>query len=106
MADFITNYGIIVAYLLLAVAVIGAIGFPILEIVKNPKGAKGALIGIGIIVAVFGISYVMGSEENLSKIEITGGTARLVDTGLYAFYILAFAAIAATIYSEVSKIFK
>jgi hypothetical protein len=106
MSELITNYGIIAAYLLLAVAVVGAIGFPILEIAKNPKGAKGALIGVGLLVLVFGISYVLGSEENLSKIEISGGTAKLVDTGLFAFYILALAAVGVTIYSEVSKIFK
>jgi hypothetical protein len=106
MSELITNYGIVAAYLLLAVAVVGAIGFPILEIAKNPKGAKGALIGVGLLVLVFGISYVLGSEENLSKIEISGGTAKLVDTGLFAFYILALAAVGVTIYSEVSKIFK
>lgn len=106
MADLITNYGILVAYLLFGVAVLGAIGFPVLDVIKNPKGAKGALIGIGIIVVVFGLSYALGSEENPSKIEISGGTAKLVDTGLYSFYILSFVAIAATIYSEVSKIFK
>jgi hypothetical protein len=106
MSELITNYGIIAAYLLLAVAVVGAIGFPILEIAKNPKGAKGALIGVGLLVLVFGISYVLGSEENLSKIEISGGTAKLVDTGMFAFYILALAAVGVTIYSEVSKIFK
>lgn len=106
MAEFVTNYGIIAAYILLAVAVVTAIGFPILDVIKNPKGAKGALIGIGAIVVVFGISYTLGSEVNPSKIEISGGTARLVDTGLFAFYILSIVAIIATIYAEVSKIFK
>ena len=44
MSDFITNYGILASYLLLAIAVLGAIGFPIIELAKNPKGAKGAQI--------------------------------------------------------------
>jgi hypothetical protein len=48
----------------------------------------------------------MGSEENPSKIEISGGTAKLVDTGLFAFYILSIVAVVATIYAEVSKIVK
>jgi hypothetical protein len=106
MAEFVTNYGIIAAYLLLAVAVVTAIGFPMLDVIKNPKGAKGALIGIGLIVVIFGISFAMGSEENPSKIEISGGTAKLVDTGLFAFYILSIVAVLATIYAEVSKIVK
>jgi hypothetical protein len=106
MSDFLVNYGIIASYLLLLIATVGAIGFPILEVVKNPKGAKGALIGTGIIVVIFVISYALGNEENLSKIEISGATARFVDTGLYAFYILALVAVGATVYAEVSKIFK
>ncbi|MBP9151416.1 MAG: hypothetical protein KBF73_03955 [Flavobacteriales bacterium] len=106
MADFVTNYGIIAAYILLAIAAFGAIGFPILDMIKNPKGTKGALIGVGIIVLIFGISYALGSDENPSKIKISGGTAKLVDTGLYSFYILSLIAIVVTIYSEVSKVFK
>lgn len=106
MADFITNYGILFTYLLLAIAVITAVGFPIVQLVKNPKGAKGALIGIGILIVVLGISYALSSDVNPSKMDITPQTAKQVDTGLFAFYILAAAAIAATIYSEVSKIFK
>jgi hypothetical protein len=106
MSDFITNYGILASYLLLAIAVLGAIGFPILELAKNPKGAKGALIGVGLIVVVFGLSYALSSDVNPSKIEITPGAVKMVDTGLFSFYILALVAVCVTIYAEVSKMFK
>lgn len=101
-----TNYGILLTYLLLAVAVIAAVGFPLLQLAKNPKGAKGALIGIGLLVVVVGISYALSSDVNPSNMDITPATAKQVDTGLYAFYILALVAIGATVYAEVSKMFK
>ncbi len=106
MEDFMTNYGIIITYILLAVAVVAAVGFPLLQLAKNPKGAKGALIGIGLLVVVLGISYALSSDYNPSNMEITPEGAKQVDTGLFAFYILAAVAVGATIYAEVSKMFK
>lgn len=101
-----TNYGIIVAYILLFVAVAAAVVFPIIQLAKNPKGAKGALIGVGVLVVVVGISYALSSDVNPSNINITPEAAKQVDTGLYAFYILAIAAFVSLIYAEVSKLFK
>ncbi len=101
-----TNYGILITYVLLAVAVVAAIGFPLLQLIKNPKGAKGALIGLGLLVVVLGISYALSSDYNPSDIEISPEGAKQVDTGLFAFYILSAVAVGATIYAEVSKMFK
>ena len=106
MADFMTNYGIIICYILLAVAVLTAVVFPIIQLAKNPKGAKGALVGIGALVVVVAISFALSSDSNPSKIEITAEAAKQVDTGLFAFYILAIVAIGALVYSEVAKLFK
>ena len=106
MADFMTNYGIIICYILLAVAVLTAVVFPIIQLAKNPKGAKGALVGIGALIVVVAISFALSSDSNPSKIEITAEAAKQVDTGLFAFYILAIVAIGALVYSEVAKLFK
>jgi hypothetical protein len=106
MVDFMTNYGILITYVLLAVAVVAAIGFPLLQLIKNPKGAKGALMGLGLLVVVLGISYALSSDYNPSDIEISPEGAKQVDTGLFAFYILSVVAVGATIYAEVSKMFK
>ncbi|MCF8256960.1 MAG: hypothetical protein K9J06_05375 [Flavobacteriales bacterium] len=106
MVDFITNYGIILTYILLAVAVVTAVGFPLIQLAKNPKGAKGALIGAGLLVVVVGISYALSSPDNPSNINISPEGAKQVDTGLYAFYMLAAVAVVVTVYAEVSKLFK
>lgn len=106
MADFMTNYGIIICYILLAVATLAAIVFPIIQFVQHPKNAKGALIGIGALVVTVAISYVLASDNNPSNMEITASAAKQVGTGLYAFYLLAGIAIVAVVYSEVAKFFK
>lgn len=107
------NYGIGLTYVLLGVAVVGAVLSSILGTVRNPGGIKQAAIGIGAFIVVFGIAYVLASEDipqtslNPEEMEkITGSVSRNVGTGLIAFYILFLAAIAATVYSEISKLFK
>lgn len=107
MGDFMANYGIIICYILFAVATLAAILFPVIQLVQNPKNAKGALVGVGVLVVVVGISYALASDVPPSHLEgVTAKTAKEVGTGLYAFYILAAVAIVATVYSEVSKFFK
>ncbi|MCF8465413.1 MAG: hypothetical protein K9G41_11255 [Flavobacteriales bacterium] len=106
MADFMTNYGIIICYILLAVAVLAAVVFPIIQLIQNPKGAKGALIGVGALVLVLGISYALSSDAVPGNLEITPEGAKQVDTGLFAFYILSAVAVIALVYSEVAKLFK
>lgn len=101
-----TNYGIIICYILLAVATLAAVVFPIIQVAQNPKNLKGALIGLGALVAVLAISYVLASDNNPSNMEISASAAKQVGTGLYAFYLLAGVAVVAVIYSEVSKLFK
>lgn len=101
-----TNYGIIICYILFAVATLAAVVFPIIQLIQNPKNAKGALVGIGALVVVVGISYALSADNNPSNMEITATTAKRVGTGLYAFYLLAAVAIVSVVYSEVSKLFK
>ncbi len=101
-----TNYGIIIAYILLAVAVLAAVVFPVIQLVRSPKNAKQALIGVGALIVVVGISYALGSGDNPSNMDITEEAARQVDTGLFAFYILAAVAVLSLVYSEVAKLLK
>ncbi|MBL4585900.1 MAG: hypothetical protein JKX84_02405 [Flavobacteriales bacterium] len=106
MGDFMTNYGIVIAYILFAVALAAAIIFPVIQLARNPKNAKGALVGVVALVVVVGIAYALSSGDNPSKIEISTETAKQVDTGLFAFYILGGIAVASLVYSEVARVFK
>ena len=96
-------------YILFALAAIAAIVFPIIAMVNNPSGAKSALIGVGALVVVFGLAYVLAGDEMTPKYEefISGPEAsKRVGMGLIAFYILAIGAIGVTLFSGVTKFFK
>lgn len=96
-------------YALFAIGAASAIIFPIITMIKHPKGAKSALIGVLALVLVFVIAYALAGDEMTDKYYdfISGPEAsRRVGTGLIAFYILAIGAIGVTIYSGISKLFK
>ncbi len=96
-------------YALFFLGAVSAIVFPIINMAKNPKGAKSALIGVVALVVVFGISYALGGDEMTDKYTgfISGPEAsKRVSAGLISFYILAIASIVAAVYSGVSKLFK
>ncbi len=97
-------------YLLMGVASIAGVLFSVLNMVKNPKKAKNALIGIGVVLVICIIGYAMaGSEEHMNldgKLLADSATSKKSEGGLIAFYILAFLAIGSIVFAEVSKMFK
>ena len=96
-------------YFLFFAGAASAIILPLINLGKNPQGGKGALVGLIALVVVFALSYVLAGDEMLPKYEnfIDGPEdSKLVGMGLIAFYILAFGAIAAVVYSSVSKLIK
>lgn len=111
MVDIVSE-GLLITwcYILLAIAALSAIVFPLITMVQNPKGAKNALIGVGAIVVVVVLAYLMSSgSETLDldgKVLATASEAKWSQAGLISFYILAAAAIGSIIFSEVSKMFK
>lgn len=111
--ELMGSVGIYVAYVLIGIAVLGALFSAVLGAVKNSGNIKQAAIGFGALLVVLVISYVLAddvmpktslSAEELAKITTTD--VKLSSTGIVAFYILLLAAIAATVYSEVSRFFK
>lgn len=97
-------------YLLLGIAAVSAVAFSVLNMIKDPKKAKSALIGIVALLVVCGIGYAMsGSEEHLDidgKLLADAATSQKSEAGLIAFYILAIGAIGSIVFAEVSKMFK
>lgn len=105
------DYGVLIywCYTLFFVGALAAVVFPIIAMAKNPTGAKSALIGVGALLVVFGISYLMAGDEMTDKYAkfISGPEAsKQVSMGLIAFYILIIGAILATVVSSFSKLFK
>lgn len=96
-------------YLLIVIAAVLAIVFPVIFMIRNPKGLKKALVGIGAMALVFLIAYLIASDEVLPKYEKYGidpSIAKRVGMGLIATYLLGLGAILAIVYSAVSRFFK
>jgi hypothetical protein len=103
------DIGLYVLYGLLAVAVATAIIFPLVNSLQNPKSLIRSVVGIGIILVLFGIAYAL-SDDTLSRNAVAAGltesSVKLVGAGLIMFYIVLVGAILALIYSEISKALK
>jgi hypothetical protein len=103
------DLGFYVFYVLLFVAILCSIFFPILTAIKQPAELGKLAIGIGLIAVLFGISYALsGSEVNLKTAAAGFGetVSKLIGAGLIMFYITLVLAILALIYSEISKALK
>ena len=97
-------------YILLVIAAITAIVFPIITMAQNPKGAKNAMIGVAALVLICVVGYFMSGDEvhiNLDGDMLAdAATSKKSEAGLIAFYILGAGAIGSIIFAEVSKMFK
>lgn len=103
------DIGLYLLYALIAIAVAGAIIFPIVHAIKEPKALVRSAIGIGIVVVVFAISYALsGSEVTLkaAALGVTESSSKLIGGGLIMFYIVLVLSGVALVYSEISKALK
>ncbi len=104
------NFGIFLAYGLMAIGVIAILVFAITRMISNPAAAKNALIGLGGLVVVAGISYAVSSGEDantvFAKLEVSEGTSKTVGGGLVTFYVLMGLAVLSILYVEVTRLFK
>lgn len=96
---------------LLGLAILAAVIFPLINLAQNPKGALRSLVGLGVVVIVVGISFALSSND---PIMLPGGTdiyddafgLRVTDAGLFTAYIALGAAILVTIFGEIRNSFK
>jgi hypothetical protein len=103
------DFGLYTFYVLLVIAVLATIAFPIVASVKHPKSALGSLIGLGILAVVFGISWaISGSDVTVKQMAlgVNETTSKLIGAGLIMFYVTLFLSMIALIYSEISKALK
>jgi hypothetical protein len=108
----VVSEGLIITwcYVLLAIAALAAIVFPLITMAKNPASAKSALFGVVGLVVVFAIGYALsGGEEyfDYDGIQLANeAESKMSEAGLIAFYVLAVGAIGSIVYAEVSKMLK
>lgn len=103
------DFGLYVTYFLFFVAVAAAVGFPLINSGKSPGSFKKSLIGVGALVGLFVVSYLLtGSSvtpEQAAK-GITESSSKLIGAGLTMLYLSMAIAFVGIIYSEISKALK
>jgi uncharacterized membrane protein len=105
-----TNYILIWAAILGAIAGISALLFQLVNMIKHPKKAKGSLIGILILIVLVLLGYAFASSIPLDFTKPNPNnvpeTLKQVGTGLITMYILLGLGILSIVYTEVSKAIK
>lgn len=99
-------------YILLAVGVLSAIVMSIVNVGKNPGGAKTSLYGLAVVAVVLVVSYFL--SDSTTPVPLSGGKKMytdafgltLTDMGLYTTYFALIAAIVAVLIGEVRNSFK
>ncbi len=104
-----SNWGLIVAYILCVVACIAAIVLPLVKSFSNPKRLLKSGIGIVGILIIFGIGYAFSSNEVttiFAKNNITPGLSQSIGGMLIATYILFGLSIVGVLVNWVTKLVK
>lgn len=97
------DLGLIISYVLIVLCALAAIVIPLIQSFSDPKSLVKSGIGLGVVLVVFLIGYLLADGESDVTTE---STARLVGAGIISMYIFILIAIVGIIYTEISKIIK
>lgn len=100
------DVGLIIGYILFGLAVLGAFAFPVMYMIKHPKEAKMTVMGIGGMLVLFFIAWLLSDSEvteKYTKLNVGAGQSRMISAGLITAYIVAFATIVFTVGSTIRK---
>jgi len=86
--------------------VLAVIVLPVKAILADPKSAKNAGIGLGVLLVLFLISYMLSGGQAKEKFNISAGQSKMIGAGLTMLYLLGIGTLGLTIYSEFFKLFK
>ena len=98
------DVGLFLSYILVGVCALAAIGMPLVKAFGDPQSLKKMGIGVGAVVAVFVISYLVA--DGAAYKEASSGVSKMVGAGLITMYILTFLAIGGIVFTEIQKIFE
>lgn len=106
MVDVVLNW----TYFVLGLAAVLAVLMPLYNMIKNPKAMVRSLAGMGVVVVVILVCYIMADDTPLVTVANATfdnkASLLLSDTGLYATYFAFAVAIIAIVAGELLKVFK
>ncbi|HSV88824.1 MAG TPA: hypothetical protein VLH61_09300 [Bacteroidales bacterium] len=106
MSDTLISIGLYVTYFLVVLAVVSTVVFGLMQIVRNFKKAKGALVGMAVLIVIIIISLALSTGEPYPAFNIGENASRWIGAGITSTFILAGLGLIAGIYTEISKMFK
>ncbi len=109
MEQFISEYGLIIAYILTGLAALGAVVLPLIKSLDNPKSLVGSLVGVAFLAILFFVGYALAGADVkpfYMEFNVDESLSKVIGGVLTMFYLLLGLTFLAIIYSEVSKIFK
>ncbi|HSV76299.1 MAG TPA: hypothetical protein VLH37_04625 [Bacteroidales bacterium] len=106
MSDTLISIGLYVTYFLVVLAVVSTVLFGVTQIVRNFKKAKGALVGMIVLVVIVVIAFAISTGEPYPAFGVGPNASRWIGAGITTTFILAGLGLVAAVYTEVSKMFK
>lgn len=106
------SLNLIWCYILFAAAILAAVGCAVWGMLKSPKGLKGALSAVVLVVAVIVVSYFVANGHDYQIINLSDGgffergVTVIADASILVTYIAFVGALLATLYSEISNVLK
>lgn len=100
------DFGLYFMYALLIVAILTAVGLPLINALKSPAQFFKSLIGVLALVVLFGICYAISDatvKPTWAAMGLSSTTVKLVGAGLLTFYTVIVLAVIGLIFSEINK---
>jgi hypothetical protein len=103
------DIGMYIAYVFFIVALAAAVILPAINAVKSPAGLVKSLMGVGGLVLLFVIAYVISGSEVSTKAASMGvdeSGSKLIGAGLIVFYFVLAISVVGVVFSEINKALK
>lgn len=111
--DSALNFIIWAGIILLVLTIVVLVGYALYQIIRDPKDSVKGLIGMGALLVLFLILYLVTTPDTGGKIgelreefNITDNLMKAISSGILTTFILAVLGIGAFLYSEVRNLFK
>ena len=103
----IVDLMIYVAYALLGLAVVAAIVMPLIKSISDPKSLLGGLVGIVILLAIYGIAYTI-SQGDVTPVYMKFGVdttaSKAIGASIISMYLLLGLSVLGIVFSEIYKL--
>ncbi|HET8963498.1 MAG TPA: hypothetical protein VFM99_06350 [Chitinophagales bacterium] len=101
-----TNIALLAGVILIGICTVLFIISLMAGILQNIKGSLKLLIGVGIILVIFFISFAMASDVNPAAIDVSGSTVKFVTAGIITMAVLIVVAVITAIGTAIVDAFK